>query len=522
MHQIHNGWRRSDSQRDAPVTMATMPASGRQRKIALGVYIVLVVLLAATLPFASIKLPRVDAFVPVIQTVMCLADLITAVLLFAQYSVYPQRAVLVLGGGYVFSGLFAFLQTLAFPGAYAPLGLIGDTLNSPGWLFVFWHTTFSLAVIVYALLKDADDPVEQSRPSTGVAIAMTLACVAAATAALTWLATTGAAYLPAIYASVSLQTPVAVYADIFLTFLGVTTFAVLFARRRTILDHWLLVTLLAWLPNFFVGVLFTIIRFTVGWYAARVYALCAGSSLLIALLAETTVLYARAVQQQRRLSTTVGALKRSNRSLERLNSELDHRVKNLLARVAVIAKNIRQGNRSIDDLVQALDRRIQSMADAHTLLSQSRWHGVNIAELVRQQLAPYASDTNTVIGGPDMTLSATATQAVAMVLQELATNAVKYGALSTPKGQVQVHWDRRTGTDGAARVAIAWREIDGPSPAASHQSSYGTNLIRNLIPHELGGTVDLVFAPEGVRCNMEIPDVDIVFSREPAARTYQS
>ena len=177
----------------------------------------------------------------------------------------------------------------------------------------------------------------------------------------------------------------------------------------------------------------------------------------------------------------------------------------MLARVAVVAKYTGQGSRSIEPFIHALDGRIQSMADAHTLLSQSRWHGVSLADLVRRQLAPYATETNTVIGGPDITLSPAATQAVAMVLQELVTNAVKYGSLSTPQGKVSVNWDRRDAADATPRLIIAWRETGGPPTNIPSHSAYGTSLIRNLIPHELGGKVDLVFAPEGIRCDIEIP-----------------
>jgi two-component sensor histidine kinase len=102
-------------------------------------------------------------------------------------------------------------------------------------------------------------------------------------------------------------------------------------------------------------------------------------------------------------------------------------------------------------------------------------------------------------------LTAAATQAVAMVLQELVTNGVKYGALSTPQGRVSVSWDRRSDGDMAARLLIAWRESGGPPIVLQTQSGYGTSLIRDLIPHELGGTVDLVFASDGLRCNIEIP-----------------
>ena len=159
----------------------------------------------------------------------------------------------------------------------------------------------------------------------------------------------------------------------------------------------------------------------------------------------------------------------------------------------------------MDEFVKALDGRIQSMADAHALLSQSRWHGAGLKELVHRQLAPYTSSANTKISGPDITLTAAATQAVAMVLQELITNALKYGALSTPSGLVSVSWERRSSGDSTARLALAWRETGGPITVTPTRSGYGTSLIRELIPHELGGRVDLVFSSDGVCCNIEIP-----------------
>ncbi|MGC2042568.1 MAG: sensor histidine kinase, partial [Pseudolabrys sp.] len=175
------------------------------------------------------------------------------------------------------------------------------------------------------------------------------------------------------------------------------------------------------------------------------------------------------------------------------------------ARVAVISSYTRQGSSSIDQFVEVLDKRIQSMANAHSLLSQSRWSGVNLADLVRDQLAPYAADANTTIGGLDVTLAPAATQAVAMALHELVTNAVKYGALSDPNGHVSVNWDRQHGEDAAARVRIEWRETGGPAVVRPSSLGYGTSLIRELIPHELGGMVDLTFAPNGVCCKIDIP-----------------
>jgi PAS domain S-box-containing protein len=204
------------------------------------------------------------------------------------------------------------------------------------------------------------------------------------------------------------------------------------------------------------------------------------------------------------LTLDVTARKRSEDQQSLLIAALDHRVKNLLARVAVVAKDTRQGSGSLDEYVQALDRRIQSMADAHALLSQNRWVGVDLAELVHRQLAPNATDANATISGPNVTLTVAATQALAIVLHELVTNAAKYGALSTPHGRVEVSWSCGPGED-AANLSIAWREIGGPAVAASPACRYGVRIIRDLIAHELGGSVDLAFASDGVCCKIEIP-----------------
>src|SRR4029077_15357492 len=104
-----------------------------------------------------------------------------------------------------------------------------------------------------------------------------------------------------------------------------------------------------------------------------------------------------------------------------LVAELDHRVKNILARVAVVAASTRQGSRSINEFLRSLDGRIQSMAAAHGLLSESGWQGVGLVALVHGQVAPYATGANIRTSGADVMLTAAETQAMAMVLHELIT-----------------------------------------------------------------------------------------------------
>ena len=167
---------------DFPLIIATMPATERQRVIAVGTVVFLIVAAAIIAPFASIQLPRVDVFIPVLQTVVCVADLVTATLLFAQFSIQPQRALLALASGYIFSGSFAFLQTLAFPGAYAPAGLFGDA-STAAWMFVLWHTTFPAAILVYALSKDVTGFATLPGRSAMTSIVTTVVCVLAVIAA---------------------------------------------------------------------------------------------------------------------------------------------------------------------------------------------------------------------------------------------------------------------------------------------------------------------------------------------------
>jgi PAS domain S-box-containing protein len=205
------------------------------------------------------------------------------------------------------------------------------------------------------------------------------------------------------------------------------------------------------------------------------------------------------------LTVEITERKQSDERQGLLIAELDHRVKNLLARVAVISSYTRLGSSSVDEFVQVLDRRIHSMAAAHSLLSQNRWNGVNLADLVDSQLAPYATAANMTIGGPDVVLGPTVTQAVAMALHELVTNAVKYGALSSPNGHVSVKWNRQPADGASTRVKIEWRENGGPPVVTPAKSGYGMSLIREMIPHELGGAVDLAFVTEGVCCEIDVP-----------------
>jgi signal transduction histidine kinase len=388
--------------RDFPIVIATMPISAFQRKAALAVIIFLVVGSLSVAPFANTQLPQVNVFVPVLQTVMCVVDLITSALLFVQYSIIPKRALLVLASGYVFAGLFAFLQTLAFSGAYSTSGLIGDGTNTASWFFVLWHTSFSLAVIVYALSKDVDVSLSLRRRSRWLGIASAIICTLAITAVATWVATAGVGYLPAVYVNMTLQTGLAHGLNIFLWLLSLVAFTLLLVRRRTVLDLWLLVILVAWWPNFLVAVFLAVVRFSLGWYVARFFSLIASSMLLVVLLTESTLLYAR-------LANAIVLLRRERSdklmSLEAATSAIAHEVGQPLAAISSRGSaalnwlrksppNVEKASASVSVIVEASHRADEIISSIRMLFKRgsNRKLPVHVEDVVREVLSLVQTD----------------------------------------------------------------------------------------------------------------------------------
>jgi signal transduction histidine kinase len=321
---------------DFPITITAMPINAGQRRVALGVVVLLLAIGIATAPLADLPAPRIGAFIPILQTVTCFIDLITAALLFSQYLIRPLHAALALGAGYVCSGLFAFAQTLAYPGGYSATGLIGDGWNTTAWLFVLWQTAFPLAMLTYALSKDRQSTLSHPSRSPKIAIVVTVVGATLATAALIYMVSTFSAFLPTLYGGPIGQTGWAKPANVYLWLLNSAALVVLFFRRRTILDLWLTVTLLAWWPNFSTATFFTMIPFSIGWYILRSSAVVVSSALLLVLLAEMTMIYARLAG-----------------SLLLLRRERTDRLASVEAATAAIAHEIRQPLAGIDSLCAA-------------------------------------------------------------------------------------------------------------------------------------------------------------------------
>jgi PAS domain S-box-containing protein len=205
------------------------------------------------------------------------------------------------------------------------------------------------------------------------------------------------------------------------------------------------------------------------------------------------------------LTCNITERKRAEEQQRLLVRELDHRVKNVLASAGAVAQRTGEGSGSIDEFLQRFDGRIQSMANAHALLSRSHWQGVRLADLIHSELKPCVKTGGASVEGPNILLLAEATTPIAIALHELITNALKYGALSSQHGRITVHWQCKKNDHTEGSLLIEWIETGGPAVVAPKQTGYGTRAIRSLIPYELGGSVELVFDPAGVRCRIEIP-----------------
>jgi signal transduction histidine kinase len=508
-----------------------MPIDAQQRNLALGAVVLLVIVAAIEAPFAHLPLTRLDAFIPAVQTVIFFADLLTAILLFAQYSIQPRPALLVLASGYCASGAFAFLQTLAFPGAYAPAGLIGDGLNSPAWFFVWWHVTFPAAVLIYALTKDTDIAPPDARRPTGLIIAATVGCVLALVAALTWLALAGHDYLPGLYVGgVTQQTRFANNINLFMWCWGMTVVVVIFARRRTILDLWLVVTLFAWMPNFLIAWSVTTVRFSLGWYSGRIFGLIASCTVLAVLLTETTVLYGRLAN-----AVTLLRRERANRlmSLDAATSAMAHEISQPLTAISANSSaaliSLEKTPPALDDAQSALaDIVDETMRTAKIIASvrnvfrrrEGQWQPASINDVAREILTLLQHD----IGASGISIS-TQYQNVPLVLadrtqlQQVILNLVKNAmeAIKDAPGSSQRRLHLATRSE-ASEVVLSV-EDSGPGIAAADQDqifkpffttkSTGMGLglaFSRTIIEEHGGNLRLVkTGPSGTVFEIALP-----------------
>ncbi len=194
--------------------------------------------------------------------------------------------------------------------------------------------------------------------------------------------------------------------------------------------------------------------------------------------------------------------KRAEQRLELVLLELRHRVKNMLAVVQSVASQTLRHGGSLEAFADAFQGRLVGLAGAHDLLVETNWAGTGLRALILAQLAPFLERQDRLkLAGEDVMLPSKAVLSVGMTLHELATNAAKYGALSTDAGTVEVSWCE-VDAAGGQQVALLWQERGGPRVSPPGRRGFGTRLIETGIVHELDGAVALAFEPHGVRCEL--------------------
>ncbi len=202
--------------------------------------------------------------------------------------------------------------------------------------------------------------------------------------------------------------------------------------------------------------------------------------------------------------TDISDRKRTEQHNKALIDELNHRVKNTLATVQSLAAQTLRGADA--DAQAAFEGRLLALSGIHDRLSQERWESADLASVLSDVVAPYTEggEARVRIAGVPVRLSPRTALTLALVFHELATNAAKYGALSSNKGGVEVSWEI-AGTDKAPRVLISWVERDGPRIRPPTHEGFGATFVKRSIEYELDGRAELHFEPAGLRCTIELP-----------------
>ena len=375
-----------------PQVLANVPPTAGQRRMARAFLLALLLILLGTWPFAHVRLPEVDAFVPTLAGALFISDSVTAALLFAQFSILRQWALLVIASGYLFSALIVVAHALAFPGAFTPTGAWGAGLQSAVWLYWFWHSGLPLAIIGYALLKETDR-VADAR-ATGRAISLSAAGVLALVIGLFWFVTQHDDLLPITFVDVH---PLSLFrrtiGGLVVLALGGTALSLLWRRRRSLLDQWLVVALCALLLEVLLASVLSAGRYNLAWYAGRFYQLVTATVVMVVLLAEMAQLYAGLARSNTMLLRERGMLQRA---IEAQRRERDARLMTGDAIAGTIAHELKQPltamiTRSYTGL-RWLDRAAPDLDKAKTGFRQIADDGHRAAAVIDSIRASFRND----------------------------------------------------------------------------------------------------------------------------------
>jgi PAS domain S-box-containing protein len=198
-----------------------------------------------------------------------------------------------------------------------------------------------------------------------------------------------------------------------------------------------------------------------------------------------------------------------------LAREVDHRAKNALA-VAQALVGLTKAD-TMQEFAEAVRGRIEALGRAHSLLSQSQWRGAPLDQLIRDELRPYSKGDQLRVSGPKLTCRADAVQSLSLLFHELATNAVKYGALGREAGQVAIDWKR----EGAV-VTITWKESGGPPVVAPKRRGFGTRLLNQVSGRQLNAQLEFDWDPAGLRLQMTLPADLFLFGAQDSTDEFET
>jgi len=197
--------------------------------------------------------------------------------------------------------------------------------------------------------------------------------------------------------------------------------------------------------------------------------------------------------------------KRDEAHLRLLIDELNHRVKNTLAIVQGIAQQTFKAGVEPIAARRAFEGRLAALSEAHNLLTREHWGPVSMAQIIGDAVMPHGGDAGRFeLDGPDLPIAPKTAISLALAIHELATNAVKYGAISRPEGKVAISWEK-IGTRAAPRLSLVWIERGGPEVVVPAKRGFGTRMIERGLAAELGGTVKIAFEPGGLVCVVDAP-----------------
>ena len=214
-------------------------------------------------------------------------------------------------------------------------------------------------------------------------------------------------------------------------------------------------------------------------------------------------------------STEVDELRRMAQHQRLLLAELQHRVRNTLSVIRSIIRRTVQASDSLDELAMHLDGRIDAFSRVQAAVTRNPERGIDLAQLVADELLAYSAreGKQVRIEGPAVSLRPKAAETMALVIHELATNAIKFGALATPQGRVEVDW--RADLSEAPRLVFGWRESGATGPAeGDERRGFGTDLFERTLPYELSAEMERSFAPDGLRCTISLPLSERVVKEE--------